>query len=121
MKNLFKKKYLIAVYDKNDEDLLGVFDNPSEMEDFLGTKWATTIISRYIKTFGTFPVIDCNRYILHFINVYENHNDVFAEEDKAFLDFFPKDKGELVAQYCEAHSITARTYYRRTRSQTPQK
>lgn len=115
MQHLYKGRYLIAVYANNDEDLLGVFDNPKDMEDFLGTKYAREIIARYIQTFKTFPVIACNRYVFHFIDVYEEHDDVFAEEDKIFIEMIPKSKTQLMKEYCKKHRVSRKTYYRRLR------
>lgn len=118
MGNLYKNKYIIAVYDRSDEELLGVFDNPKDMESLLQTKWANTIISRYISAFNTFPIIKCNNYVFHFIDVYEKHNDCFADEDKAFLKEFGlnkkyKTETQRTIEYCKREGISLRTYYRR--------
>lgn len=118
MGSLFKGRYIIAVYDaNNDEDLLGVFDNPNDMKEFLQTEYADTIISRYIKTFGTFPVIRCNKYIFYFIDVLEKHNDIFAYEDKEFLKCYKKSRTSEQVAYCKRKKISRTTYYRHIRVQ----
>ena len=118
MGSLFKGRYIIAVYDaNNDEDLLGVFDNPNDMKEFLQTEYADTIISRYIKTFGTFPIIRCNRYTFYFIDVMEKHNDIFALEDREFLKCYRKSKTSMQEAYCKRNNISRRTYYRHIRIQ----
>lgn len=118
MGNLFKGRYIIAVYDANDdEDLLGVFDNPNDMKEFLQTEYADTVISRYIKTFGTFPIIRCNKYIFYFIDVIEKHNDVFTFEDKEFLKCYKNSRTNKQVAYCKRNNISRRTYYRRIQAQ----
>ena len=124
MGSLFKNRYIIAVYSANGEDLLGVYDNPQDMERLLQTKYADCIISRYIKTFGTFPIIQCNSYVFYFIDVFEKHNDVFAEEDRIFLkelNLPRKTKMQRVREYCKRHNVSEKTYYRRQAQQNRKK
>lgn len=121
MQNLYKGKYIIAVYDSNDEDLLGVFDNPNELEKLLDTKYAKTIIARYIKTFGTFPVIKCNKYNFYFIDIYETHNDIFKREDKEFLKFYKETRRPNLQDICKERGISQTTYYRQRRLENQQK
>lgn len=122
MGNLFKGRYIIAVYDANDdEDLLGVFDNSNDMKEFLQTEYADTVISRYIKTFGTFPIIRCNKYTFYFIDVIEKHNDVFIFEDKEFLKCYKKSRTNKQVAYCKRNNISRRTYYRRIQAQNSYK
>lgn len=113
MSKFYKGRYLIAVYEPNDEDFVCTCANMDELKEFLETEWAHTIMSRYIKTFGTFPIIRCNKYVFHFIDIYEKHNDVFDLEDKEFIkEFCEKPKPSECDEYCKRHKCSRKTYYR---------
>lgn len=109
--NLYKNRYIIAVYDEKGEKILGVFDNPKQLNSFLGTKYAGSIISNYIKTFGTFPIIKCDKYNFYFIDIFEEHKDVFEQEDNLFLKFYKENKKQSIDEYCKENNIGRRDYF----------
>lgn len=101
MGRLYRNKYLIAVYDKTDEVLLGVFEKPSEMKDLMGMEVATvaTIVWRAIRYVEQPQVVRNYKYVLHFIDVFEKHDDCFAYEDALFLKEFGYQ--EVKDEVCE--------------------
>lgn len=109
--SLYKNKYIIAVYDGKGERLLGVFDNPKQLNSFLGTKYAGGIIANYIKTFGTFPIIQCDRYCFYFVDVFDVQKDVFEEEDSKFLQFYKENKKQSIDEFCKENNIDRRSYF----------
>ena len=70
MRGLYKGKYLIAIYDKNDF-LVEVGCFPSELRiTFKNTRTANSVISKIFK-----GERGCER--VHFIDVTEIHDDIF--------------------------------------------
>lgn len=79
MKNLYKGRYLIAIYDKNDE-CIGVFKSVRELKENNDINQPYSIFYKmlngeYGKMFSKYYLIDC----------LEEHDDIFKEEDKLFL------------------------------------
>lgn len=78
---LYKNRYLIAIYDKND-NLIDVACNPAELS---GYKHPQSMISRIYH-----GKVNTNK--IYLIDCLEEHNDIFSEEDKLFLDFVTSKK-----------------------------
>lgn len=78
---LYKNRYLIAIYDKND-NLIDVACNPAELN---GYKHPQSMISRIYHG-------KANTNKIYLIDCLEEHNDCFAEEDKLFLEFLTSKK-----------------------------
>lgn len=87
MSKLYKNRYLIAVYDKTDENLLGVFEKPNEMKDLIG-KSVGCVVSRALRYVSRPRVAKNYKYSIHFIDVFEKQDDCFADEDVIFLNQF---------------------------------
>lgn len=80
MEGLYKGKYLIAMYDKQDNSI-DVGCNPSELNTIFKTKNAAN---------SHFSHVWAGRRVdhrVHLIDVTEIHDDIFAEEDEIFLQF----------------------------------
>lgn len=88
MNGLYKNRYLIAVYDKTDEQLLGVFNKPNEMQRLIGIKNVGCIVSRALRYIEKPRIARNYKYVIHFIDVFEKQLDCFAEEDAIFLKRF---------------------------------
>lgn len=84
MKGLYKGKYLIAIYDKEDR-LIDVACNINELTHYKNSKTAWSVIGHVqrgsVKSAG-----------IHLIDVTEKHNDIFSEEDELFLKWFNKER-----------------------------
>ena len=104
---LYKKRFLIAVYDLDGETLEDVIATKAERERFLnkiGTKvddseFFCKIVKRYKKDF---PLIRAEKIgkMFYFIDVFENHNDTFKECDKEFLqECFIEDVYDKMQKY----------------------
>ena len=102
MKGLYKGKYLIAVYDKNDY-LLEVACSPSELTCFKGA-------AEYLCKIANGQAISSRIFL---IDVTEKHNDIFAEEDKIFLEYINKTRKKTIEEKARELNMSARTYYRR--------
>ena len=85
MSKLYRNRYLIAVYDRTDEQLLGVFDSPNDMKSLMGIESVKHVVSRALKYVNKPRIAKNYKYILHFIDIFEKHNDCFAEDDAIFL------------------------------------
>lgn len=87
MSKLYRNRYLIAVYDGSDEHLLGVFDRPDDMKSLMGVNGVgvRVIVSRAMQYVDKPRIAKNYKYSLHFIDIYEKHDDCFAEEDAIFL------------------------------------
>lgn len=84
MKKLYKNRYLIAIYDNND-NLIEVAENPRELLFLKNRPEPYAFIKNFLdkrKNPTTFTI--------HLIDVYEKHNDIFVEEDKIFLNIVKK-------------------------------
>lgn len=103
---LYKQKYLIAVYNK-DDFLVDVVDTVKELK-FLNHRSVHTILSKKRKSLHA-------KYKYFLIDVYEPHNDIFQEEDELFKKFikksnlYIKERNEIIAQKL---GISTRTFYR---------
>ena len=111
MKGLYKGKYLIAVYDKNDY-LIDVACMPSQLSCFKNNESVMSYINRVAK--GT-----QKSKRIYLIDVTEKHNDIFAEEDQLFLEYIEEtntsslNQTEINKQKAVELGISLRTYYRR--------
>jgi hypothetical protein len=76
MKGLYKGKYLIAIYDEND-NLIDVGCNPKELLTF-SSENPYSLFMRALKR---------RKNRVYLIDVTEKQEDIFAEEDEVFLDF----------------------------------
>lgn len=82
MNGLYKGKYLIAVYDDED-NLIDVGCTPSRL-NIVGRCKVTA--SNYYHIYRVFNKKQQNSRI-HFIDCTEKHDDIFAEEDEIFLEY----------------------------------
>lgn len=103
---LYKQKYLIAVYNK-DDFLVDVVDTVKELK-FLNYRSVHTTLSKKRKNLHA-------KYKYFLIDVYEPHNDIFQEEDELFKKFikksnlYIKERDEIIAKKL---GISTRTFYR---------
>lgn len=104
---LYKGRYLIALYDKDDV-LVDVGANPFDLNCAIRphTLYANIRRGRH-SLFG---------YTIHLIDCLEIHDDIFAEEDKIFLDEFLLAKKysieERIIAKAKELGISKRTAYR---------
>ena len=107
MSTLYKGKYLIAIYDKNDY-LVDVSGNPSTLKCFKNSSVARSVISKVFNG-------ERKNESIHFIDVFEKHDDIFSDEDKVFLEFVEMEKTSknTVASFCRENNISERTFYRK--------
>lgn len=108
MEKLYKGKYLIAKYDLQDR-LIQVGTKPSEfgLKSYSGLKSAINKINS--DAFN-------KQYRLFLIDCLETHDDIFAEEDKIFLqelDFQRESKRAIIQRYAKINNIHERTVYKR--------
>ena len=106
---LYKGRYLIALYDKNDM-LVDVGINPYDLKC---TKAPHTLYENICR--GRYSLFG---YTLHFIDCLEIHDDIFKEEDELFLkqyaDIVGKDFAmtKKMEQEAKKLGISKRTAYR---------
>ena len=105
MKGLYKGKYIIAVYDKNDY-LIDVACLPSQLNCFENKEVAMAHISHIAAGRRT------SNYI-HLIDVTEKHDDIFAEEDQLFLEYVKKTTKKTDKEKASEFRISRRTYCRK--------
>ena len=86
MDNFYKGKYLIAIYDKED-NLLDVGWN---IRDLNKKNYSFCALNKEVKRRR--KRMKPQRYVLHLIDVTEKHNDIFREEDREFLKFWQRTK-----------------------------
>lgn len=106
---LYKGRYLIALYDKNDM-LVDVGINPYDLKctKVPNSLYQNICRERY-SLFG---------YTLHFIDCLEIHDDIFKEEDELFLKQYAEIVGEdlsavkKIEQKAKKLGISNRTAYR---------
>lgn len=106
---LYKGRYLIALYDKNDM-LVDVGINPYDLKC---TKAPNSLYQNICRErYSLFG------YTLHFIDCLEIHDDIFKEEDELFLkqyaDFVGKDldTDKKMEQKAKKLGVSKRTAYR---------
>lgn len=111
---LYKDRYMIAVYGRDDDVCYGVFDNIEQLQKsaYVNAKRFKGIISRAIRLYKSFPNIMLGKYCYCFIDVFEQHDDCFAEEDKIFLDYYKKEKKLKCA---ENYNIPKSSFFRAVR------
>lgn len=100
----YKKKYIIAIYDKNDF-LIDVVLNPKELIEYKNKACAYSDISRIFNKRS-------KGYNVYFIDVTEKHNDIFSEEDEIFLQEFAESNKPTDTEIAKKYGINIRTYYR---------
>lgn len=110
MEKLYKDRYLIAVYDRFNECCYGVYESINQIAPFIDVASLKTIISRAIATYKTFPVIACGKYEFCFIDIFEEHDDIFHEEDVEFLKYYNENKFESVSSFARRKHIPGRTF-----------
>lgn len=104
---LYKDRYLIALYDKNDY-LIDVGAEPKELNFF-----RSRVSSFYEQVSrGDKRYRGCKMF---FIDCKEKHEDVFKEEDELFLEEIEnskKGKDEKLKEIAKKLGISKRTAYR---------
>lgn len=100
---LYKKKYLIAVYDEDGEFLEDVLVSEEDRKNFLESKGIKAKPKHFFANMvhrhkGQFPFIkhDQTKNIFYFVNVLERHNDTFSECDLVFLNWYISQEFERV-------------------------
>lgn len=104
-KKLYRGRFLIAIYDKRDY-LLEVLANPSESKLY-HKQSLYEILSRKMRNLKKYKNI-------HLIDVFEKHNDIFAQEDRIFFNFVKNSKVSD-AKIAEHLGISLRSLYRKKR------
>lgn len=114
MERLYKGKYLIAVYSRNDEMEYceGVYESIEQLARYTDVKYIKCVISRSLQTYHTFPTIEYGMYKFCFIDIYEKHDDIFQEEDKLFIEFYEQNRKESIADFCDRKKIPLRSFQR---------
>ncbi len=100
MKGLYKDRYLIAVYDR-DEMLIDVGCSVRELRRYTNNSAHSSISHKR----PNFVLID----------VFEKHDDIFAEEDELFLKYLEEcniTQTKKDQEAADAAGISLRTYYR---------
>ena len=91
----YKDKYIIALYDNEDRHC-GTFLNTIEMQKELKIK-DRNLANRLSECFygkrKTFRGLS-----VFFIDIYEQHNDEFAEEDELFLNRYDYKRADIVSK-----------------------
>lgn len=103
MKGLYRGRYLIVTLDKNG-DVKKSYCQPSEYEG--NVESFKSIVSR------AFNGLDKRKDIL-FIDVFEKHDDIFAEEDEAFIEFIKENIAKGAQERSKELGISERDYYRK--------
>ena len=103
--NLYKGRYLIAIYDK-DDFLIDVVSTVKELKNSNLETFAS-ILSRATRGKRQTPA----KYFL--IDCLEEHDDCFQEEDKKFLEFSKKKSRKEIANDL---GISYRTFLRRKKT-----
>lgn len=103
MKGLYKGRYLIAIYDEND-NLIDVGCNPKELLTYK-SKYSYSAINLALRRGN-------NR--MYLIDVTEKHEDIFAEEDEIFLDFV-KETNKTAKQRAEELGMSCRKFSQKRR------
>lgn len=105
MNKFYLGKYLIALYDNNDM-CVGSFCNAKELAKAFNKNDVWCTLNRALERNSTIY-----GYTVHLINVYEEHNDIFSEEDKIFLETCKPSKTNK--EICKELNINERTFYRK--------
>lgn len=103
MKGLYRGRYLIVTLDKNG-NVKEAYCQPSEYEGNVDS--FKSIVSR------AFNGLDERKDIL-FIDVFEKHDDIFAEEDDIFIKFVKENIAKSVKERSKELGISERDYYRK--------
>lgn len=101
---LYKGRYLIAVYDKDDY-LIDVACSVKELK--CPTKKSSVYSSISRNVHHKSPT---HKYYL--IDCLEKHNDIFAEEDRIFLESLPPKK-QTLKEIAKEMGVSERTLYRK--------
>ena len=103
MKGLYKGRYIIAIYDKNDY-LIEVACSPKELTRYSDENSARSNISKVLNGRSSKSI--------HLIDVMEKQDDIFAEEDEIFLDYVLETQVKTIKGKAKELGISERTYYR---------
>lgn len=106
---LYKKKYLICLIDIATDNIVSVYDNAIQFSEAYKVD-GKSILSKAFNGDYVFR----KRYKVEFIDCYEKHNDIFAEEDKEFIKFIEKEKPPKVENLCKFINVSERTFYRKS-------
>ena len=101
---LFKNRYLVAIYDKQDR-LVDVIGAPSEFKGenkFSVISEISRVINRH-KSSRKYYIIDCLKV----------HDDIFKEEDEEFIKFINQEKTKTPKEIALDLGMSERSYYRK--------
>ena len=73
--SLYKGKYIIALYDSDDEELIDIYDNISEMQRKLGVGYLKTKISKLFHEEIKTIIIEGIKYYVHFVDITEDEEE----------------------------------------------
>lgn len=110
--NLYRGRYLIAVYDKDDRCVC-VASNLKELERMGNPCTLYSHLSRQCYSSTPYSINARKKYYL--IDCLEKHNDIFVEEDKLFLEEI--EKIETIADIAKRLGVSERTIFRRKAKQ----
>lgn len=106
MRGLYKGKYLIAICDRHGD----IVDVGLSIPEIAARGHRDALYAAFSKS-----RIDRNKYKYVLVDCLEEHDDIFAEEDKLFLEFveqLEQEKHPVIAMAKE-YNIPERTLYRR--------
>ena len=105
---LYKDRYLIAVYDKEDH----LLDCVTSLKD-VGFLSKDTIYSEVSRN-AFFNNVHCGKYRVFLIDCLEEHDDCFKEEDEIFLEQEKRysTKKSVYAKLAEKYGVNIRTIQR---------
>ncbi len=114
---LYKDRYMIAVYGRDNDECYGVFDNIEELQksSYINAKFLKVVISQAVRLYKSFPNVMIGKYCFCFIDIFEQHDDCFAEEDKIFLDYYKAEKKMNVRECAEKYNIPFSSFSRAVR------
>lgn len=103
MKGLYRGRYLIVVLDENG-NVEKVCDQPCD-----NCENKNSFKSTVSRAFNGKE----NRKDILFIDVFEKHDDIFSEEDEAFIEYIKKDIKKSAKDKAEELGMSERDYYRK--------
>lgn len=103
---LYRKRFLIAYYDKNDQ-LLCVAENVSEFYGFY--KQVSTSSKRSLEEYLSKIFLNkAKSNFIKLIDVFEKHDDIFSFEDEVFIQELPEQK--TIKEKAKEIGISEREY-----------
>lgn len=89
MCRLYKDKYILALYDK--EDIVGVFDNIRDMFSIFRGTITYTHLTRVVSDIYLNRDKQIYGLDIIFIDAFKVEDDIFSEEDKIFINYIENE------------------------------